>query len=105
MPTYAYQCQSCGVQFDKVQKFTDKPLTRCPECRKGRVHRVVQPAAIVFKGSGWYATDSRTSSTKRSSSSSSKAEKPESGEKSDSTAKSEKSESKPAKSESSASSD
>jgi putative FmdB family regulatory protein len=103
MPTYAYQCQSCGVQFDKVQKFTDKPLTRCPECRKGRVHRVVQPAAIVFKGSGWYATDSRTSSTKRSSSS--KAEKPESGEKSDSTAKSEKSESKPAKSESSASSD
>lgn len=66
MPTYAYQCQSCGVQFEKVQKFTDKPLTRCPECRKGRVHRVVQPAAIVFKGSGWYSTDSRSASgTKR----------------------------------------
>jgi putative FmdB family regulatory protein len=83
------------VQFDKVQKFTDKPLTRCPECRKGRVHRVVQPAAIVFKGSGWYATDSRSSTTKRSG----KAEKSESAEKTDTPAKSEKSDAKPAKSE------
>ncbi|MCC6188689.1 MAG: zinc ribbon domain-containing protein [Anaerolineales bacterium] len=76
MPTYAYQCQSCGVQFERVQKFTDKPLTRCPECRKGRVHRVVQPAAIVFKGSGWYSTDSRSASgTKRAA----KSDKGESG--------------------------
>jgi putative FmdB family regulatory protein len=83
------------VQFDKVQKFTDKPLTRCPECRKGRVHRVVQPAAIVFKGSGWYATDSRASASKRSG----RAEKSESAEKTDTPAKSEKSDAKPAKSE------
>jgi putative FmdB family regulatory protein len=62
MPTYTYRCQSCGVQFEKVQKFDDKPLTRCPECRKGAVKRVFQPAAIVFKGSGWYATDHRSAS-------------------------------------------
>jgi len=62
MPTYTYRCQSCGVQFDRVQKFTDKPLTRCPECRKGNVRRLLQPSAIVFKGSGWYATDHRSAS-------------------------------------------
>jgi putative FmdB family regulatory protein len=60
MPTYVYHCQNCGVKFEKYQKFTDKPLTRCPECRKGTVRRVVEPAAIVFKGSGWYKTDSRS---------------------------------------------
>jgi putative FmdB family regulatory protein len=99
MPTYAYQCQSCGVQFEKVQKFTDKPLTRCPECRKGHVHRVVQPAAIVFKGSGWYATDSRSPSGagKRAA----KSDKSEAAsEKSDQpAAKTDKSEGTPAKSE------
>jgi putative FmdB family regulatory protein len=87
------------VQFDKVQKFTDKPLTRCPECRKGHVHRIVQPAAIVFKGSGWYATDSRSASggNKRSA----KAEKADGGEKGDTAVKPEKTEAKPAKAESS----
>lgn len=62
MPMYAYRCQSCGIQFEKQQKFTDKPLTRCPECRKGTVKRLLQPSAIVFKGSGWYATDHRSAS-------------------------------------------
>ena len=62
MPTYTYRCQNCGVQFDKVQKFTDKPLTRCPECRTGSVRRILQSPAIVFKGSGWYATDHRSPS-------------------------------------------
>lgn len=64
MPMYAYRCQSCGIQFEKHQKFTDKPLTRCPECRKGTVKRLLQPSAIVFKGSGWYATDHRSASGK-----------------------------------------
>ena len=63
MPTYAYGCQSCGVQFDKVQKFADKPLTRCPECRTGKVKRLLQPPAIVFKGSGWYVTDHRSTNS------------------------------------------
>src|SRR5215210_7932070 len=62
MPVYTYLCESCGVRFEKTQKFEDKALTRCPECRKGHVHRVVQPSAIVFKGSGWYATDSKSAS-------------------------------------------
>jgi putative FmdB family regulatory protein len=62
MPVYAYRCQSCGVQFERQQKFEDKPLTRCPECRKGTVRRILQPASIVFKGSGWYATDHRSPS-------------------------------------------
>ena len=62
MPVYAYRCQNCGVQFELTQKFSDKPLTRCPECRKGTVHRVLQPPSIVFKGSGWYSTDHRSPS-------------------------------------------
>ncbi len=63
MPMYAYRCASCGIQFEKQQKFTDKALTRCPECRKGTVKRLLQPSAIVFKGSGWYATDHRSTSS------------------------------------------
>ncbi|MDW8327048.1 MAG: FmdB family zinc ribbon protein [Anaerolineales bacterium] len=62
MPTYAYRCTSCGVEFERFQKFTDKPLTRCPECR-GKVNRVPQAAGIVFKGSGWYIKDSKASTT------------------------------------------
>jgi putative FmdB family regulatory protein len=61
MPTYTYQCASCGVVFDRVQSFHDKPLTKCPEC-EGDVRRLLQPSAIVFKGSGWYATDNRSPS-------------------------------------------
>lgn len=94
MPMYAYRCQSCGIQFERQQKFTDKPLTRCPECRKGTVKRLLQPAAIVFKGSGWYATDHRSASGQ------SAAKKDEaSAEKSDATPAAEKTESKPAKKE------
>ena len=58
MPMYAYQCDKCGVQFDRLQSFSARPLTRCSEC-KGHVHRRLQPVGIVFKGSGWYSTDSR----------------------------------------------
>lgn len=62
MPTYAYRCESCGVEFERYQKFADKPLNRCPEC-KGKVRRVPQASGIVFKGSGWYVTDSKSSSS------------------------------------------
>jgi len=62
MPIYSYKCDQCGTRFDRIQKFTDKPLTRCPECR-GQVRRLIQPAGIVFKGSGWYITDSKKSSS------------------------------------------
>jgi putative FmdB family regulatory protein len=60
MPTYPYQCQNCGNEFDQYQKFTDAPLTKCPKCKKNKLQRVVVPSAIVFKGSGWYKTDSRS---------------------------------------------
>ena len=103
MPTYAYRCESCGVQFEKVQKFNDKPLTRCPECRKGAVKRIFQPAAIVFKGSGWYATDHRSASgqsasrakgEETASKSEGEAAKPEKAEKAEKIEKTEKKEKK-----------
>lgn len=62
MPTYTYRCQTCGVEFDRVQKFSDAPLTHCPEC-DGTVKRVPQASAVVFKGSGWYITDSKKASS------------------------------------------
>lgn len=62
MPIYTYRCSSCGVQFDQQQKFSDAPLTRCPECSKKTLHKVYTPVGIVFKGSGFYATDHRSPS-------------------------------------------
>jgi putative FmdB family regulatory protein len=57
MPVYVYRCTNCGVQFDKLQSFTDHALVRCPECGKHKLKKVYQPVGIVFKGSGFYATD------------------------------------------------
>jgi len=62
MPIYTYRCESCGVQFEKNQKFSDAPLTRCPECGKKSLRKVYLPVGIVFKGSGFYATDHRSPS-------------------------------------------
>ena len=58
MPTYVYACDSCGAQFEQFQSFKDEPLRTCPSCASA-VRRVFQPVGIVFKGSGWYITDSR----------------------------------------------
>lgn len=62
MPIYTYRCENCGVQFDHTQKFTDDPLTRCPECSKKALRKVYTPVGVVFKGSGFYATDHRSPS-------------------------------------------
>jgi len=62
MPIYTYRCDSCGVQFEKHQKFDEQPLTRCPECNKKALRKVYTPVGIVFKGSGFYATDHRSPS-------------------------------------------
>ncbi|MEA3345604.1 MAG: FmdB family zinc ribbon protein [Chloroflexota bacterium] len=56
MPTYVYRCENCGLTFEHRQSITDDPLTECPECG-GRVHRVIQPVPIIFKGPGFYVTD------------------------------------------------
>jgi putative FmdB family regulatory protein len=62
MPVYTYRCDSCGVQFEKHQSFNDAPLKTCPECRKKSVKRVITPTKIIFKGSGFYATDHKSPS-------------------------------------------
>jgi putative FmdB family regulatory protein len=59
MPTYQYACTSCGEPLEVVQKFSDDPLTVCPAC-KGVLRKVFSPVGVVFKGSGFYKTDSRT---------------------------------------------
>ncbi|HZD53965.1 MAG TPA: FmdB family zinc ribbon protein [Woeseiaceae bacterium] len=58
MPLYDYACEQCGYRFEVRQSFADDPLTVCPECT-GHVRRVIHPSGIIFKGSGWYITDSR----------------------------------------------
>ena len=62
MPIYTYRCDSCGVQFERHQSFQDAPLTICPECRKKSLKKVITPTRIIFKGSGFYATDHRSPS-------------------------------------------
>lgn len=61
MPLYAYQCKDCGVRFERRQGFDDPAITVCPEC-EGAVHRLIQPAGVIFKGSGFYVTDNKGSS-------------------------------------------
>jgi putative FmdB family regulatory protein len=62
VPTYQYRCTECGGQLEAVQKFTDEPLTVHDDCG-GRLRKVFSPVGIVFKGSGFYRTDSRKGST------------------------------------------
>lgn len=62
MPTYQYRCEDCGITFDRFQHFSEQPLTTCPECG-GSVHRVIQPVGIIFKGSGFYVTDHKASTS------------------------------------------
>jgi putative FmdB family regulatory protein len=84
MPTYVYACDTCGAQFEQFQSFKDEPLRTCPSCASA-VRRVFQPVGIVFKGSGWYITDSRKSSsaTVSADDSGAKADKSEKTDKSD----------------------
>ena len=62
MPIYTYRCENCGVQFERHQSFTDEPLKTCPECRKKSLKKVITPTRIIFKGSGFYATDHKSTS-------------------------------------------
>ncbi|MFB9250515.1 FmdB family zinc ribbon protein [Sphaerisporangium melleum] len=60
MPTYQYACTACGEGLEVVQRFTDDPLTTCPNCQ-GQLRKVFSAVGIVFKGSGFYRTDNRSS--------------------------------------------
>jgi len=61
MPVYTYHCDCCGHEFDKKQGFSDENLTQCPNCTDGCLRRVYKPARVVFKGSGFYVTDNKSS--------------------------------------------
>jgi len=58
MPTYEYKCDKCSFRFEKRQRFDEEPLAICPQC-EGKLRRVFHSAPIIFKGSGFYVTDSR----------------------------------------------
>ena len=56
MPLYEYECKKCGHRFEKIQKYSDKMVKKCPECG-GQVEQMISAPAVQFKGSGWYVTD------------------------------------------------
>ncbi len=62
MPIYEYECEQCGVRFERLQRMSESALSVCPECC-GHVHRVMQPVGVIFKGSGFYVTDNRGKSS------------------------------------------
>ncbi len=66
MPVYTYRCDVCGFTFDQRLGFNDSQPSRCPECGAEALHRVYKPVGIVFKGSGFYATDHRSPSGSKS---------------------------------------
>ena len=73
MPTYQYACTECGHAFEQFQSFSDDSLTECPEC-SGRLRKLFNAVGVVFKGSGFYRTDSRSSSDTSDSKSETKTE-------------------------------
>src|SRR5437868_15007382 len=66
MPLYEYQCSKCGHRFEKIQKFSDKPIKKCPECGSA-VEKTISAPAVQFKGTGWYVTDYPKKSSRDSS--------------------------------------
>src|SRR5579863_7445389 len=84
MPLYEYECKKCGHRFEKIQKFSDKMVKKCPDCG-GPVEQMISAPAVQFKGSGWYVTDyAKKSSSPGSSGDSSSKEKKDEKSKSDS---------------------
>jgi putative FmdB family regulatory protein len=55
MPTYEYQCEKCGHEFERDQRITDEPVKKCPSCRAARVKRLISTTSFVLKGGGWYS--------------------------------------------------
>jgi putative FmdB family regulatory protein len=63
MPIYEYRCSSCGHELEMLQKFSDAPLTACPACSKDSLVKLISAAGFQLKGTGWYATDFKSSAT------------------------------------------
>ncbi|MEJ7794867.1 MAG: FmdB family zinc ribbon protein [Nocardioides sp.] len=96
MPTYQYACTECSHSFEQFQSFSDDALTECPECT-GRVRKLFNAVGVVFKGSGFYRNDSRSSTTEDApSTTTGTSEKSEKSEKSPNTTEKQSSDSKPA---------
>jgi putative FmdB family regulatory protein len=79
VPLYEYQCKKCKHKFEKIQKFSDQPVRKCPECGSP-VEKIMHAPAVQFKGSGWYVTDyggKQTSDTPKSDGESEKSDKPD----------------------------
>src|SRR5438093_13311187 len=76
MPIYDYHCDHCGHSFSQVQSYSDEPVAKCPNCGK-KPRRLIAPAAVVFKGSGWYKTDSRPAEKSETKSESKSESKPD----------------------------
>ena len=66
MPIYEYRCSACGFEKDALQKLSDPPLIECPKCGKSTLVKLVSAAGFQLKGSGWYATDFKSSGSKPS---------------------------------------
>ncbi|MGW4211617.1 FmdB family zinc ribbon protein [Lentzea sp. NPDC004789] len=86
MPTYQYACTACEHRFEAVQSFSDASLTECPEC-SGKLRKLFGAVGVVFKGSGFYRTDSRSGSSKSTSSTTSSTTSTSSDKKSSSDSK------------------
>lgn len=76
MPIYEYRCGSCGHEKEVLQRMSDKPLTKCPECGKRTFHKLVSAAGFQLKGTGWYATDFKNSGAKSPAKAEKAADKP-----------------------------
>ena len=89
MPTYDYQCDSCGHVFETFQSMSEDPLKKCPECAELALRRLISGGSgIIFKGSGFYVTDSRKGSKSSEGSTKSSAKAGDKSDKSDKSAKS-----------------
>ena len=64
MPIYEYKCSNCEHQFEKIQKFSDGPLKKCPKCDKNALNKLISSPSFRLKGSGWYETDFKTGNKK-----------------------------------------
>ena len=64
MPIYEYKCSNCGHQFEKIQKFSDQPLKKCPNCDKKTLNKLISSPSFRLSGSGWYETDFKTGNKK-----------------------------------------
>jgi len=91
VPLYEYQCKKCKHRFERIQKFSDRMVKKCPDCG-GPVEQMISAPAVQFKGSGWYVTDYASKKNTSESSSSEKAEKAENAEKAEKSEKAEKAE-------------